>query len=202
LKVPANGPASPARSAVFIAVAVILVVSVAVVVGLLYRIDRMYSGGTSTIPTVSSSSPAPISTTSSTSTSTNSTLSGVTVILPEGATYQVSSSFDCVAGNSAQPFNVTAPSRLEGGITAGGPGVTLYVSTAQDAQTLNEGHPTAWIYTSGLTNSTNFTVALAPGSYVLWTEGADMGCGATIVEPLEELTTVTVTQAVTVAPSS
>jgi len=105
-----------------------------------------------------------------------------------------------VAGHSAQPFNATAASVLNGGIIAGNPGVAIYVSTAQDAQTLVEGHPAAWVYFSGLTNSTSFSVALTPGSYVFWTEGADMGCGARIVEPLEELTTVTVTEAVTLAP--
>jgi len=109
-----------------------------------------------------------------------------------------------VAGHSVQPFNVTVISYLEGGISAGSsagiPGVTLYVSTAQEAQTTSLGHPTAWLYTSGLTHSANFFVSLGPGSYVLWTEGADQGCGASIVTPIEVMTTVTVTEAITVTP--
>ena len=132
--------------------------------------------------------------------SANSTLSTVTVIIPKGATFKVQSSFDCLAGHLAQPFNVTATSLLEGGIGAGEPGVTLYVSTAQDAQTTDLGHPASWVYTSGLTDSTIFNLPLAPGSYVLWTEGADMRCGASVVTPLEQLTTVIITQAVTVTP--
>lgn len=156
------------------------------------------------MPTVASSTSSLISSTStppsSSTVSTNTRRSTGNVIIANGTTYQVSSSFDCVAGHSVQPFNVTAASVLEGRISAGNPGVTLYVSTAQQAQTTSQGHPAAWVYSSGLTNSTSLSVALTPGSYVLWTEGADMGCGATIVEPLEELTTVTVTQAVTLTP--
>jgi hypothetical protein len=132
--------------------------------------------------------------------SANLTVSTVTVIIPKGATFQVQSSFDCLAGNFAQPFNVTASSLLEGGIGAPEPGVTLYVSTARDAQTTDLGHPASWVYTSGLTDATTFSIPLSPGSYVLWTEGADMRCGAKVVTPLEQMTTVIITQAVTVAP--
>jgi len=188
------------------------VVVVAAGLSLLYRTGGL-EGHTSTLNTTtptstttggSSSSSSVVTSTSfsqSISTiSTNSTLSTVTVIIPEGATFQVQSSFDCLAGHSVQPFNVTATSLLEGGMSAGSPGATLYVATAQDAQTISLGHPASWVYSSGPTNSTSFSLALTPGSYVLWTEGADMGCGASIVTPLEELTTVTVTQAVTVTP--
>jgi hypothetical protein len=133
--------------------------------------------------------------------STGSTLSTMIVIIPQGAKYQVQSSYDCLAGHSAQPFNVTASSILEGGISAGQPGVTIYVSTAQDAQTTSQGHPAAWVYSSGLANSTSFSLLLAPGPYVLWTEGADLGCGSSTVIPLEQLTTVTVTEAVTLTPA-
>lgn len=201
----AKNLASPARPAFFVAVAVVLVLVLAAAAGLLYMMGHQEVRTSTLSTTAASSSSAVTSTSFSPSVSTvsaNSTLTAVTVIIPEGATYQVSSSFDCVAGHFAQPFNVTATSRLGGGIVAGGPGVTLYVSTAQDAQTTDQGHPTAWAYSSGLTNSTSFSITLPQGSYVLWTEGADMGCGATIVEPLEELTTVTVTQAVTLTPGA
>ena len=100
----------------------------------------------------------------------------------------------------ALPFNVTTASLLEGGISAGLPGVNVYVSTAQDAQSINLGHPDLSVYSSGLTNSTSFSVLLSPGSYVFWIEGADLECGATTVMPLEQLTTVTVTQAITLTP--
>jgi hypothetical protein len=128
--------------------------------------------------------------------STTTSSPGTSVIIPLGTAYQVQSSYDCVAGYVVQPFNVTVASILQGAINATKPGVTLYVATLQDAGTTTMGHPAAWIYSSGLTNSTNFSVPLAPGSYVFWTEGADLGCGATIVTPLEQETTVTVTEAV------
>ncbi len=163
------------------------------------------SSSASKTTTTSSSSPSGVTTTSfspSISTvSTDSTLSTVTVIVPQGATYPVQSSYDCLAGHFAQPFNVTTNSLLAGEISASQPGVTLYVSTAQDAQTVELGHPAAWVYTSGLTNSTSFSLLLSPGSYVFWTEGADMGCGASTITPLEQLTTVTAIQAVTLTPS-
>ena len=141
----------------------------------------------------------PPATTTTTSTSTGSTSTG-TVIVPQGTTYQVQSSYDCVAGHVAQPFNVTASSNLEGAISTGQPGVTIYVSNAQDVQDLNMGHPSLWVYTSGLTNSTSFKFLLVPGSYVIWIEGADLGCGASTVTPLEQLTTVTVTQTILLIP--
>jgi len=141
----------------------------------------------------------PPAATTTITTSTGSTSAG-TVIVPQGTTYQVQSSYDCLAGHAAQPFNVTASSNLEGAISAGQPGVTLYISDVQDAQNLSMGHPALWVYTSGLTNSTNFKVLLAPGSYVIWIEGADLGCGASTVEPLEQLTTVTITEAITLIP--
>jgi len=162
------------------------------------------SSSASTKTTSSSSSSGMTTTSFSTSVSTistDSTLSILTVIVPLGTTYQVQSSYDCLAGHFAQPFNVTTNSILEGGISAGQPGVTIYVSTAQDAQTVKLGHPAAWVYTSGLTNSTSFSLLLHQGSYVFWTEGADMGCGASTITPLEQLTTVTATQAVTLTPS-
>jgi hypothetical protein len=148
------------------------------------------------------------STSSSTTTSSSSTvisksspsISTAAVILALGATYQVQSSNDCLAGHSALSFNVTSASLLEGGMSAGQPGVTVYLSSAQEAQTTEQGHPTAWVYSSGLTNSTSLSLTLSPGSYVLWIEGADIGCGSSTVMPLEQLTTVMVTQAVTLTP--
>ncbi len=107
-----------------------------------------------------------------------------------------------MAGHFAQPFNITTISYLEGGINVTNPGVTVYVSTTQQAQTTNLGHPIQWAYSANVTNSTTFKVILPSGSYVLWIEGADMGCGATIVTPLEQLTVVTVTQAIMVTPES
>jgi hypothetical protein len=127
-----------------------------------------------------------------TTTETATAISASTVI-PQGYTYQVQSSYDCLAGHFAQPFNVSTTSLLEGAISASQPGVTIYVTTAESAQTVSQGHPSAWLYSSGLTNSATFNVILSPGSYMLWIEGADLGCGATIVTPLEQMTTVAVT---------
>ncbi len=139
----------------------------------------------------------------STSTASTSTLSTATIIiLPKGAIFQVQSSYDCMAAHFAQPFNATTISHIEGGISATQPGVTVYISTVHEAQKIISGHPAEWIYSSGLTNSTSFRVLLDQGSYVLWTEGADLGCGATIVMPLELLTTVTVTQAIFLTPAA
>lgn len=121
--------------------------------------------------------------------------SSVTLVIAQSARYQVQSSYDCIAGHVEQPFNVTSSSLLEGGISAGPPGVTLYVATAQDAQTISMGHPDTWDYSSGLITSTNFSITLATGSYVIWMEGVDLGCGASTVMPLEQLTNITVTQA-------
>jgi len=130
--------------------------------------------------------------------SSNPTTSSATVVLPEGATFQVQSSYDCLAGHLAFPFNVTATgATLEGRINASEPGVSIYISTAQQAQTTFQGHPAAWVFWDGLSNSTGFVGGYEPGSYVLWIEGADMGCEAGIVTPLEQMTTVTVPEAVT-----
>ena len=126
----------------------------------------------------------------------------VLTVLPAGATLQVSSSYDCVAGHYAAPFSVQEPSVLSGGFSAGKPGVTLYVATTQQASTLFEGHPSTWVFASGLQSSTSFAASLAPGSYVVWIEGADMNCGATVVMPLEQLTAVNVTQAFTLVTSA
>ncbi len=142
------------------------------------------------------------SSSTSTSPASTSTLSTATIILSKGATFQVQSSYDCVAGHFAQLFNATIISYIEGGISATQPGVTVYISTAHEAQKIISGHPAEWIYSSGLTNSTSFNVLLAKGSYALWTEGADLGCGSTIVMPLELLTTVTVTQAILLLPAA
>ena len=134
-----------------------------------------------------------------TTTETAAAISATTII-PQGTTYQVQSSYDCLAGHLAQPFNVSATSLLGGGMNATEPGVTVYVTTVQGAQTVTQGHPAAWLYASSLADSTSLNVDLAPGSYVLWIEGADLGCGASTVTPLEQLTTVTVTQAITLGP--
>ena len=144
--------------------------------------------------------------TSTISTTTNTTLVSTTpttdVIFPQGTSFQVQSSYDCLAGHDERSFNVTAVSNLEGAINASHPGVTIYISTAQDAQSVTQGHPSSWIYSSELTSSTSFNVSLQPGSYVLWIEGADLACGATIVTPLEELTTVTVIQSIVLAATT
>ncbi len=133
--------------------------------------------------------------------STSTSLGGGTIVLvQQGTTYQVQASYDCVAGHMSVPFNVTTASTLFGAIAAGSPGVTLYVATAQDAQSVSMGHPTSWVYTSGVTSSTSFNIPLGAGSYVLWTEGADLNCGATVVTPLEQLVNVTVTQAIGLTP--
>jgi len=126
----------------------------------------------------------------------------VLTVLPAGATLQVSSSYDCVAGHYAVPFSVQEPSVLSGGFSAGRPGVTLYVATTQQASSLFEGHPSTWVFASGLQSSSRFAVSLAPGSYMAWIEGADMNCGATVVMPLEQLTAVNVTQAFTLVTSA
>jgi hypothetical protein len=117
------------------------------------------------------------------------------VILPEGTTLQVSSSYDCVAGHYSVPFAVQDPSVFMGGFNASRPGVTLYVATAQQASTVYQGHPSAWVFSTGLQNSTHFVFGITAGSYVAWIEGADLNCGATIVTPLEQLTTVNITEA-------
>jgi hypothetical protein len=125
---------------------------------------------------------------------------GGTVVLPAGTSLQVSSSFDCVAGHYATGFITQSNSVLKGGFVSGRPGVTLYVATAQQVSSTFQGHPADWVFTTGLVNSTSFSVALTPGSYFVWIEGANMNCGSQIVTPLEELTTVNVTQGFIVNP--
>jgi hypothetical protein len=119
------------------------------------------------------------------------------VILPAGTSIAVSSSFDCVAGHYALNFSVAAPSTLTGGFSAGRPGVTAYVATAQQGSSTFQGHPASWVYSTGLVNSTRLDLNLSVGTYVLWIEGADMNCGAGVVMPLEMLTQVAVTQSFT-----
>ena len=120
------------------------------------------------------------------------------VVLAAGTTLNVSSSYDCVAGHYEVPFVAQGHSVLSGGFNAGTPGVTVYVATAQQASTVFQGHPSTWVYSTGLRRSANFTVPLDSGSYVVWIEGADENCGATIGTPLEQLTVMNVTQAFTV----
>jgi predicted secreted protein len=124
----------------------------------------------------------------------NSTAS---VILPANTSFSVSSSFDCVAGHYSLNFSVPEQSLLTGGFNAGAPGVTAYVATAQQAASIFQGHPADWVYSTGLVNSSHFVVALPPGSYTVWIEGADRNCGSSIVMPLEMLTQVNVTEAFT-----
>ena len=118
------------------------------------------------------------------------------VILPAGTSFTVSSSYDCVAGHYSVPFSSTGPSTLSGAFTARSPGVTLYVATSQQAASLTDGHPSAWLYSTTLTASGNFSVPVVAGPYLIWVEGADANCGASIVEPLEVLTQVNVTQSI------
>jgi hypothetical protein len=117
-----------------------------------------------------------------------------TTILPAGTSVEVSSSYDCVAGHFELQFEVSSPSVLTGGFAAAGLGVTLYVATVQQASNLTQGHPSQWVYTSGLQNSTSLSISLSHGSYLLWIEGADLNCGAKISIPLEMLTQVNVTR--------
>lgn len=122
-----------------------------------------------------------------------------TVILPSNASIVVSSSYDCVAGHFALPFKTQVQSVLTGGFSAKAPGVTLYVATAQQAGTVFHGHPASWLYSTGLQDSSSFVVVLSPGSYVVWIEGADLNCGSQIVTPLEQLTSVNITEAFVVS---
>jgi len=77
----------------------------------------------------------------------------------------------------------------------------MYVATSQEAGTIYQGHPASWVYSTGLVNSSTFSVLLSPGSYVVWIEGADQNCGSSIVMPLEMLTQVNITQAFTTTPA-
>jgi hypothetical protein len=124
------------------------------------------------------------------------------VILPTGTTLEVSSSFDCVAGHYSLNFSAPEQSTLTGGFSAGTPGVTAYIATAQQAASTFEGHPTSWVYSTGLVNSSHFAVVISPGSYVIWIEGADQGCGSGIVMPLEMLTQVNITESFTLTNQS
>ncbi len=125
-----------------------------------------------------------------------------TVILPAGTTVQVSSSYDCVAGHYSLPFSTGNQSMLIGGFSAEAPGVTLYVATTQQASVLYQGHPSGWMYSTGLQNESRFAVSIPAGSYVVWIEGDDLNCGAHIVMPLEQLTTVSITEAFTINGTS
>jgi hypothetical protein len=128
-----------------------------------------------------------------------STGPGGTVILPAGAVIQVSSSYDCVAGHYSLPFSTQDESVLTGGFSAEPPGVTLYVASSQQASVAYQGHPSTWMYSTGLQNSSRFAIDLPAGTYVVWIEGANMNCGASIVMPLERLTMVNVTEAFTIS---
>jgi len=123
------------------------------------------------------------------------------VILPGGTTFKVSSSFDCVAGHHALSFSIHDRATLAGAFIAGRPGVTGYIATARQAGTIHQGHPSQWVYSTGLVKSSRFSVHLVPGSYVFWFEGADMNCGSSIVMPLELLTQVNITRAFTLTPA-
>ena len=124
--------------------------------------------------------------------------SGRTVALPAGTTFQVSSSYDCVAGHYSVNFTTQVKSVLAGGFSAGAPGVTLFVATTQQASVIFQGHPSSWEYSTGLVNSSAFAIDIPPGAYVVWIEGADLNCGAKIVTPLEQLTMVNITMAFTI----
>ena len=92
---------------------------------------------------------------------------------------------------------------LTGGFSAEAPGVTLYVATAQQASVVFQGHPSSWMYSTGLQNSSRFAISVPAGTYVIWIEGANLNCGAHIVMPLERLTVVNITEAFTFnSPSS
>ena len=124
----------------------------------------------------------------------NSTTS---VILPANTSFEVASSFDCVATHYSLNFSVPEQSTLTGGFSAETPGVTAYVATAQQAGSTFQGHPATWVYSTGLVDSSSFSVVLSPGSYVVWIEGADQGCNSSIVTPLEMLTQVNITEGFT-----
>jgi hypothetical protein len=182
-------------------IVVLAMVALVMVAGLAGYVVGFGTGRASTRVTGTSSSTSVVTSTSYSS--SNSTASSATVILPEGATFQVQSSYDCLASHFAVPFNVTAAgATLQGRINASEPGVSVYLATAQQAQTTFQGHPEAYLFASSPSNSTGFLMGISPGaqSYVLWIEGTDMGCGASVVTPLEQMTTVTVPEAVTLTP--
>ena len=119
---------------------------------------------------------------------------GGTVLLPAGTTIQVSSSYDCVAGHYSLPFSTQDEAVLTGGFSTEAPGVTLYVATPQQASVVFQGHPSSWVYSTGLVNSSSFAISIPTGAYVVWIEGANLNCGAHIVMPLERLTMVNITE--------
>jgi len=127
---------------------------------------------------------------------------GGTVILPAGTAIQVSSSYDCVAGHYSLPFSTQDEGMLTGGFSAEAPGVTLYVATTQQTSVVFQGHPSSWMYSTGLQNSSRFAVDIPAGTYVVWIEGANLNCGAHIVMPLERLTSVNITEAFTINSTS
>jgi len=129
----------------------------------------------------------------------NSTTS---VILPANTSFDVSSSFDCVASHYSLNFSVTKQSTLAGGFSAEAPGVTAYVTTTQQASSTFQGHPATWVYSTGLVNSSQFSVVLSLGSYVIWIEGADQGCGSSTIMPLEMLTQINITEGFTLTDQS
>jgi len=181
----------PARSYTRLAIAI--AVAAVMVSGAIVAFPRSTVTSTVTITTTI----GPTASTSSITSSSNTT----DILIPRGTTYQVQSSYDCLAGHNSNTLFVTTRSLLSGGISTTPPGVTLYVSSASDATTTESGHPATWTYSSGLTNSTTFSLLLAPGTYVLWTEGADLNCEATTVTPLEQETTVTVMQSIALVPA-
>jgi len=124
------------------------------------------------------------------------------VIIPGGTAIQVTSSYDCVASHYQVQFGSPGASVLSGAFVARNPGVTLYVATTLQASNLTRGHPSQWVYSTGLLNSTHLGVTLPQGTYVVWIEGADLNCGAKVVMPLEMLTSVNITESflVTSAP--
>ena len=135
-------------------------------------------------------------------TSTKGTNAGGTVILPANTTFEVSSSYDSVAGHYLLNFSMSDQSTLTGGFIAERPGVTMFVATTQQEATMYEGHPANWAYSTGLLNSSRFSLLLSPGSYVVWIEGADMNCGSGVSTPLEQQTQVNVTEAFTLTSQS
>jgi hypothetical protein len=125
-----------------------------------------------------------------------------TVILPANTVLEVSSSYDCVASHFSLNFSVPEQSTLAGAFSAGAPGVTAYVATAQQAASTFQGHPAAWLYSTGLVSSSSFSVVLPAGTYKIWIEGADQNCGSGIVMPLEMLTRVNITKGFTLTNQS
>jgi len=193
-------------------IAVLAAVALVAVAGISGYVAGIGAGrsSTSTLTSISTTTVMVTSPSLTTTTVTNtSNTSSPITILPEGATFQVQSSYDCLASYFAVPFNVTAAgATLQGRISASGP-VSIYLATAQDAQTTIQGHPASYESVTSPNYSTGFFIGISPGAYVLWVEGDDMGCGTpvpnptsvpSVVTPLEQITNVTVSQAVTLTP--